>query len=122
MAITGLAHVQVTITAGGEDTARAFYGRLLGLVEVTKPASLSDRGGCWFAAGQQEIHCGVDETVPVGRHHPALLTDDLASLRGELEGAGVRTTDDRPLPGYSRFYANDPFGNRIEFMQRVASK
>lgn len=47
--ISGIAHVQVSITPGGEDAARAFYGGLLALPEIPKPESLADRGGCWFA-------------------------------------------------------------------------
>lgn len=117
--IHGIAHVQVAITPGGEDTARAFYGGLLGLPEVPKPATLADRGGCWFRCGPQEIHCGVEDTVAVSKRHPALLTDELDALRARLEAANVRIQLDRELPGYRRFYAFDPFGNRIEFLEPV---
>jgi catechol 2,3-dioxygenase-like lactoylglutathione lyase family enzyme len=117
MSILGLAHVQLPITPGGEDAARAFYSGLLGLPEIAKPPSLADRGGCWFACGEQQIHCGVESEFEAGRRHPALLTDGLDGLRARLEVAGVPVQDDRPLPGYRRFYATDPFGNRIEFLQ-----
>jgi len=115
--ITGIAHVQVAITPGGEDRARAFYGRLLGLPEIAKPATLADRGGCWFACGPQEIHCGVEETVAPTRRHPALLVTGLERLRGDLEANGIATSSERGLPGYRRFYAADPFGNRLEFLE-----
>ncbi len=116
--ITGIAHVQVAIDAGGEERARGFYGELLGLEEIPKPASLADRGGCWFRCGPQELHCGVERGSQQGaRHHPALLTDNLDSLRARLEAGGVETQDDRQMPGHRRFYARDPFGNRIEFLQ-----
>lgn len=117
MTITGIAHVQVGITPGGEEKARAFYGGLLGLPEIPKPESLGGRGGCWFACGPQEIHCGVEEVVAPSRRHPALLTDNLDELRARLDAAGVETVTDREIPGYRRFYANDPFGNRLEFLQ-----
>ena len=120
MTIHGIAHVQVAITAGGEDAAREFYGGLLALSEVPKPETLRDRGGVWFACGPQEIHCGVEETVAPSRRHPALLTDELDALRSRLEDAGVRTEVERELPGYRRFYAYDPFGNRLEFLEPVA--
>lgn len=119
MTIHGIAHVQVAITPGGEDAAREFYGTLLGLPEIPRPESLSDRGGVWFACGQQEIHCGVEEIVAPTRRHPALLTDELDALKGRLETADIRTEVDRQLPGYRRFYAYDPFGNRIEFLESV---
>ena len=56
MTVFGIAHVQVGITAGGEDAARDFYGGLLGLRELPKPEELRDRGGVWFQCGMQEIH------------------------------------------------------------------
>jgi catechol 2,3-dioxygenase-like lactoylglutathione lyase family enzyme len=117
--VTGIAHVQVAISPGGEQSAREFYGDLLGLPEIRKPASLLDRGGCWFGCGAQEIHCGVEESIAPTRRHPALLSGDLAALRARIENAGITTTTDREIPGYDRFYATDPFGNRIEFLQPV---
>ncbi|NGN67799.1 glyoxalase, partial [Streptomyces sp. A7024] len=45
--ITGLDHVQLACPAGSEGELRAFYGDVLGMVEVTKPAVLAGRGGCW---------------------------------------------------------------------------
>jgi catechol 2,3-dioxygenase-like lactoylglutathione lyase family enzyme len=115
--ITGLHHVQVAITAGGEAAARRFYAELLGLAEVEKPASLGDRGGVWFACGDQQLHCGVEPPVARSRRHPALLTDDLETLRARLSAHGVPIVEDRQIPGYRRFYTEDPFGNRIELLQ-----
>jgi catechol 2,3-dioxygenase-like lactoylglutathione lyase family enzyme len=120
MAIYGIAHVQVSMSAGGEDLVRSFYAGLLGLEEIPKPATLADRGGAWFRCGPQEIHCGVEAAIAPSRRHPALLTDGLDSLRSGLESAGVPTEVDRELPGYRRFYASDPFGNRIEFLEPLA--
>jgi catechol 2,3-dioxygenase-like lactoylglutathione lyase family enzyme len=119
MRITGLHHVQVAITPGSEPAARRFYGELLGLVEIEKPAALGDRGGVWFACGGQQLHCGVEPSVAPSRRHPALLTDDLAATRTRLVEAGVPVRDDRQIPGYHRFYAEDPFGNRVELLQPV---
>ncbi|MDQ6711482.1 MAG: VOC family protein [Candidatus Dormibacteraeota bacterium] len=115
----GLDHVQVAIKPGAEAAARQFYGEVLGLAEVEKPASLADRGGVWFQCGTQQLHCGVEPEVAPTRRHPALLTDDLEALRTRLAQAGIATNEDRQLPGYRRFYAQDPFGNRLEFMQRL---
>lgn len=88
---------------------------------MEKPASLADRGGVWFQCGSQQLHCGVEAEVAPSRRHPALLTDDLEALRERLLEAGVTTENDRQIPGYRRFYAQDPFGNRLEFMQVVDS-
>ncbi len=117
MTIQGIAHVQVSIPPAGEEEARQFYGGLLGLEEIAKPDALADRGGCWFRCGPQELHCGVETPVAGGRWHPALLTDDLDELRDRLEQSGIQTREDRQIPGYRRFYAEDPFGNRIELLE-----
>lgn len=114
---TGIEHVQVAIPPGGEDRARAFYGATLGMPEVAKPESLAARGGCWFACGSQQIHCGVEPVVARSRRHPALRVHGIHQLRERLVSAGYATADDLPLPGYFRFYATDPFGNRIEFLE-----
>jgi hypothetical protein len=49
--LVGLHHVQLAAPAGSEDAARAFYGGLLGMVELPKPAALAARSGCWFRGG-----------------------------------------------------------------------
>jgi catechol 2,3-dioxygenase-like lactoylglutathione lyase family enzyme len=118
MAVFGIAHVQVAIAPGGEGRARAFYGELLGLRELPKPESLQDRGGVWFACGMQEIHCGVEEPIAPTRRHPAFLVDEVDALKARLEAASIEIQTDRQLPGYRRFYAIDPFGNRLEFLER----
>jgi catechol 2,3-dioxygenase-like lactoylglutathione lyase family enzyme len=119
MALTGIDHVQLAIPAGGEDKARGFFVGLLGMREVSKPANLSP-SGCWFESGELHLHIGVDPDFrPATKAHPALLVSDLASLRAQLEAAGCETRDDEPIEGYQRFFTSDPFGNRIELMQKV---
>ena len=118
MTVFGIAHVQLAITAGGEGEARRFYGALLGLRELPKPEVLQDRGGVWFQCGMQEIHCGIEDPVASTRRHPAFLVDGLDDLKRRLDAAGIETQNDRQLPGYRRFYALDPFGNRLEFLER----
>jgi len=122
MTITGLDHVQIAITPGGEDAARRFYGDVLGMPELPKPETLAGRGGVWFAAGpRQQLHCGVEDPVAPSRRHPALLTDDLEATRAALEAAGFPIRPDADLPGYRRFYTEDPFGNRVECLERISA-
>lgn len=119
MAFVGIDHVQLAIPEGGESQARDFFVGLLGMREVPKPANLSP-SGCWFEAGPVNLHIGVDPDFrPAQKAHPAFLLDDLAGLRTRLEAAGVPTKDEKPVEGYDRFFTQDPFGNRIELMQRV---
>jgi catechol 2,3-dioxygenase-like lactoylglutathione lyase family enzyme len=118
--ITGLDHVQVAAPPGCEAEARGFYGRLLGLVEVDKPAVLAARGGVWFACGAQQLHVGVaTDFAPAAKAHPALAVagaDDLDVLAERLALAGAPVHWDADLPGAVRFYTEDPWGNRIELL------
>ena len=41
----------------------------------------------------------------------------LKDLAARLEEYGVTPEWDDDFPGYDRFYAHDPFGNRIEFLE-----
>ena len=74
-------------------------------------------GGVWFACGDQQLHCGVESAVARSRRHPALLTDDLEQMRARLIEGGLPIVEDRQIPGFRRFYTEDPFGNRIELLQ-----
>jgi catechol 2,3-dioxygenase-like lactoylglutathione lyase family enzyme len=118
--ITGLDHVQVAAPPGCEAEARGFYGRLLGLAELEKPAPLAGRGGVWFACGSQQLHVGVvADFTPAGKAHPALAVSGAAELdvlaeRLTLAGAPVHW--DAELPGVARFFTEDPWGNRIELL------
>jgi catechol 2,3-dioxygenase-like lactoylglutathione lyase family enzyme len=119
-AILGIDHLQLAMPSGGEGEARAFYGRVLGLREVPKPASLAKRGGVWFEAPGIKLHLGVDPNfVPAKKAHPAFIVDNLAAFRIRLEAAGCSMIDAPPLEGYHRFHMHDPFGNRIELMERA---
>jgi catechol 2,3-dioxygenase-like lactoylglutathione lyase family enzyme len=120
MRILALDHVQLAIPRGEEERARAFYGTVLGLTEVPKPPHLARRGGIWYAVGSQQLHLGVEDTfLPARKAHPALLVEGLAALAARCREAGYEPAVDEPLPGYDRFYVSDPFGNRIELLEKV---
>lgn len=115
--LPALHHLQLAMPPDREAEARAFYGDLVGLRELTKPPHLAARGGCWFALGGRELHLGVEQEFrPARKAHPALQVADLDALRARLAAAGVALRDDESLTGYRRFYADDPFGNRVEFL------
>lgn len=103
---------------GGEEAARAFYSGVLGLCEQMKPAPLASRGGVWFERGALRLHLGVERPfTPARKAHPALEVSDLSEIAERLSAAGAKPIHDANLHGYARFYAFDPFGNRIEFLQ-----
>jgi catechol 2,3-dioxygenase-like lactoylglutathione lyase family enzyme len=88
MPVPTLDHVQIAAPPDCEPAARHFFGDLLGLRELPKPAPLRARGGCWFALGDRQLHIGVDFPI----------------------------TWDTALPTERRFYSADPWGNRIELL------
>jgi len=119
--VTGIDHVQVAAPPGCEAEARAFYGSLLGLEELPKPEPLAARGGCWFRAGAQELHVGVEEPfAPARKAHPGLVVNDLEALEARLAAAGVALALDTSLAGVARGHVADPFGNRLELREGVA--
>jgi catechol 2,3-dioxygenase-like lactoylglutathione lyase family enzyme len=116
-----LDHVQVAAPAGCEAQARRFYGELLGLVELTKPASLAGRGGVWFALGAgAQLHVGVaDDFAPARKAHPGLRVHSVGRLEAlgrQLAAVGAPVAWDSELPGVRRFFTDDPFGNRLELL------
>jgi catechol 2,3-dioxygenase-like lactoylglutathione lyase family enzyme len=117
--VEGIDHVQLTAPPGCEEKGRWFFGELLGLPEVEKPAGLRARGGVWFQAGRQQVHVGVaDPFVPAAKAHPAfrVRADGLDPLADRLEAAGVKVLWDSAIESVRRFFVADPWGNRIELL------
>jgi catechol 2,3-dioxygenase-like lactoylglutathione lyase family enzyme len=118
--IVGLDHVQITVPRGAEAAARRFYCELLGLPEIPKPAALQARGGLWLQAGDRQIHIGTEEGAD--RHatkaHVAYRVLGLEAWRRRLTQEGIRVEEAIPLPGCRRFEFRDPFGNRVEMVER----
>ena len=109
-------HVQIAAPPCCEEAARQFYSVLLGLVEIPKPEPLLHRGGCWFKVGQRQLHIGVEEPFqPARKAHPAFAVTELDLLFERLSQSGVDCNWDTALGELRRFYANDPWGNRLEF-------
>jgi catechol 2,3-dioxygenase-like lactoylglutathione lyase family enzyme len=119
-ACIGIEHVQLAAPKGCEAEARRFFGELLGMTEVPKPENLRHRGGVWFQCGFQQIHIGVEEDFkPAQKAHPGFLVHNVRGLRDHLAANGVKVKDDDLVEGVIRFHAEDPFGNRLEFMERL---
>jgi len=43
--------------------------------------------------------------------------NDLEGLRKALQAHGVNVTDDDSVPDTRRFFSEDPWGNRLEFIE-----
>jgi catechol 2,3-dioxygenase-like lactoylglutathione lyase family enzyme len=121
MTILSIDHVQLAMRAGEEEQARAFYVKLLGFTEIPKPPELAKRGGAWFQSGNVQLHLGVESDFrPARKAHPAFIVDHLDTLIAKVQNAGYDTdTTQPPLDGYKRAHIFDPFGNRIELMEKL---
>jgi catechol 2,3-dioxygenase-like lactoylglutathione lyase family enzyme len=103
---------------GKEQVAVAFYEDILGLKRQEKPSALAARGGCWFSNGSVSLHLGVEENFrPAQKAHPAVVVSDLDGLCEALKVGGHGVRFDEEIPGTSRCYVDDPFGNRLELIE-----
>ncbi|HEV2799937.1 MAG TPA: VOC family protein [Pyrinomonadaceae bacterium] len=114
-----LDHVQLCIPPGAEERAREFYGALLGLTEIEKPAALRERGGLWFEIADVQLHIGVETGQSKSKRHPAFEVENVETVRAYLEQNGVRTRDEISVAGIKRFSLFDPFDNRIELLEKT---
>jgi catechol 2,3-dioxygenase-like lactoylglutathione lyase family enzyme len=121
MPILSIDHVQIAMPAGQEQQARAFYVDILEFTEIPKPAELAKRGGAWFQSRSVQLHLGVEaDFKPARKAHPAFIVSDLDALVAKVNDAGYETdTSQPPLEGYKRAHVFDPFGNRIELMEKL---
>ena len=119
MHIEGIEHIQLAMPRGEEDVARNFYSGLLEIPEVPKPPELAKRGGVWFESGRVKVHLGVDTDFrPARKAHPGFIVRNLTALLAKLREAGIEVVEAEPLPGFDHACISDPFGNRIELMER----
>lgn len=119
--ILGIDHVQLAAPPGSEPELRAFYTGVLGMTELAKPPVLAGRGGCWFSAGSAVLHLGIEEDFrPARKAHPGILVTGIHAFAKELQAKGATVVWDYDLPGHTRFYSEDPVGNRLEFLMPTA--
>ena len=118
--IIGIHHAQLTIPKGLEQDARRFYCGVLELTEVQKPKSLEGRGGLWLQVGALQVHIGAQDDIDrkKSKSHVAYEVSDIAQWKKTLHEQGIETVDGIPIPHCERFEFRDPFGNRVEFIER----
>ena len=117
--VTSLHHVNVTVPPELEAAAKDFYGQLLGLTQVPKPAA-ARQTGAWYQIGANQLHLSVEDEDhgPLSTRHVCLIVSDLNESAERFRAAGVEiVADPRPVPGTNRFYVRDPAGNQLEIVQ-----
>lgn len=116
---TRLDHIQICIPTGKEDEARRFYTNVIGLTEIAKPKELLANGGLWYQIADIQLHIGTENEINKSKRHPAFEVEDIQAARAHLEKSGVKIKEEIQLPGQTRFSFIDPFGNRIELLQKM---
>ncbi len=115
-----LHHVNVVVPPGQTGAAVEFYGGVLGLSRVPKPAAGVAQGGAWLdiVAGTQ-LHVSERD----GDRHPdphfGLVVDDFAGVLDRLAASGAPWTEQADLFGGRRGFTRDPAGNRVELLERA---
>jgi glyoxylase I family protein len=113
--LIGIHHVSIVVT--DLERSRRFYGQVLGLREIPRPATF-DFVVVWYDLGAQHIHLVPRETAEAASpRHFALQVENADAARAHFEKLGVTTRETTPIPGCDRFFVHDPDGNLIEIMQ-----
>ncbi len=122
--IISIHHAQITIPKDREPEARDFYCRVLGLKEISKPETLQGRGGFWLQVGDSQVHVGIEDGVDrkLTKAHVAYEVNDLTHWRKTIIANGIEIFSGEPIPGYDRFEFRDPFGNRVEMIQKTVEQ
>ncbi len=118
--VVELSHVNVTVPPGVEAAAKHFYGTVLGLKQIPKPAGPRQNIGAWYELGSVQLHLSVEKaTNAASDRHVCYVVADIAVAERHLRDAGTEIIPDpRPVAGTKRFYVRDPGGNLIEIVQR----
>jgi catechol 2,3-dioxygenase-like lactoylglutathione lyase family enzyme len=126
--ILELNHVQITVSISAEQASKHFYGTILGLQEIPKPADPRAPGskrGAWYRCGSVELHLSVEDLPAdngASRRHVCLMVANLAEAEATMREAAIEIIpDNQPIEGWRRFYVRDPGGNRIEIAERSKS-
>ena len=117
--VTLFHHVNVTVPAELEGATKHFYGEVVGLTQVPKPAT-SRQSGAWYQIGENQLHLSVEDEAraPLSSRHVCFHVSDLAEAEKTFREAGVEIiADARPVAGTLRFYVRDPGGNQLEIVQ-----
>ena len=118
--IEALHHVSINVT--DLERARRFYGGILGLDEIPRPAF--DFPGAWYRLGDRQLHLIVHPPTHTLRGttgissregHFAIAVRSYDEARAHLEASGV-PFDARPRSRtpWAQIFLSDPDGNLIE--------
>ncbi len=113
-----LDHIQICISTGKENEAREFYTDVLGLKEIPKPNELLANGGLWYEIADIQLHIGIEDETTKSKQHPAFEIQNVNQVKEYLVKNNVRVKEETKIQGVHRFSFKDPFGNRIELLEK----
>ena len=106
------------------DASRRFFGGVLGLPEIDRPAF--DFPGAWFGIGDRSLHLIEQEgsnrsaaAKATRADHMALEVKDMDAVTQALDSAEIAYqlgTNDQL--GFRQIFCADPDGHTIEFISR----
>ena len=117
----GLHHVQLGIRRAVRTAVGSSGDRSWGSLSWRSPRHLRRAVGAGSGvAPSRSISGSRPHFRPAGKAHPGILVADLDSVAERLELHGVEVKWDEDFPGMRRFYAADPFGNRLELLEPLS--
>ena len=119
--IIGLQHLAINVK--DLETARIFYGEVLGLAELPRPAAVAEQfRSIWYLLGNAELHVVENPDFeplksPLGPHF-AISCDD---FNGACERIAAQADDvlfgpAKGMDGIDRLVVRDPTGNIVEII------
>jgi catechol 2,3-dioxygenase-like lactoylglutathione lyase family enzyme len=121
MAVTGINHINIEVTAEQLPQVKAFYEQVLGLTPGFR--AKSKRDGAWLYAGQQPVvHLSVTEDMmnesdKIHFNHVAFACNGLEQFKRDLDIQQVQyTLEQRSLADkeMTQIFFYDPVGIKIE--------
>lgn len=110
-------HFQIVVPLERLEEARSFYADVIGLEPIERPKFNSK--GYWFNIADIQLHLSTEEAMPRTSRHNAFEVTDIKAARQHLEKHGVEFLEEPLIPGRERFSLIDPFGNRIELLEKT---
>ncbi len=96
-----------------------FILKYLDWKKLKKPDSLKPNGGLWYRVADIQLHIGVEGEKNNSKRHPAFEVEDLNLVKKYLIEKGVKVKEEISIVGINRFSFYDPFGNRIELLEKI---
>jgi catechol 2,3-dioxygenase-like lactoylglutathione lyase family enzyme len=122
--VTQIHHVTIYVPRAKQAAAEHFYGEVLNLPRIPRPAAFGGEGdGAWYELGGVQLHLSLsdrpEDSSAGSVHHVCYMVADLAEAEAALQAAGVEIVPDPvPFDQWARVFVRDPGGNYIE----IASK